>query len=130
MCGIFGYCSSEAPLPGRDVLDRCRDTLRLRGPDMAGALEDRGVYLGFRRLAILDLSPDANQPMSSDDGRYCIVFNGEVYNYIELRAELQRQGHVFRTGSDTEVLLHVCAKHGSQGPEKLNGMFAFGLYDQ
>ncbi len=97
---------------------------------MSGAMEDRGVYLGFRRLAILDLSPDANQPMSSEDGRYSIVFNGEIYNFIEARAELQEQGHIFRTGSDTEVLLHLCAAYGARALEKLNGMFAFAVYDK
>ena len=113
-----------------EAFDRCRDTLRHRGPDMAGSFQDRGLYLGFRRLAILDLSAEGNQPMTSSDGRYTIVFNGEIYNYLELRAELESQGERFRSHSDTEVLLHVHAKFGLQCVERLNGMFAFGLYDR
>lgn len=97
---------------------------------MAGCLEDRGVYLGFRRLAILDLSSDANQPMSSPDGNSAIVFNGEIYNYIELKAELQQQGELFKTGSDTEVLLRAYSKFGADCLKKLNGMFAFAIYDK
>lgn len=130
MCGIFGYCSADGELPELELLNRCRDSLRRRGPDMSGAFEDRGVYLGFRRLAILDLSTDANQPMTSVDGRYTIVFNGEIYNFLELRAELEREGHLFRTHSDTEVLLGLYARSGTRGLEKLNGMFAFAVYDR
>ena len=97
---------------------------------MAGSFSDRGLYLGFRRLAILDLSAEGNQPMSSPDGRFTLVFNGEIYNFVELRADLERLGEVFRGHSDTEVLLHLFAKHGIQCLERLNGMFAFGLYDK
>jgi asparagine synthase (glutamine-hydrolysing) len=91
---------------------------------------DRGLYLGFRRLAILDVSAEGNQPMGSADGRYTLIFNGEIYNFIELRSELERQGEVFRSHSDTEVLLYLYAKYGIQCLDKLNGMFAFGLYDK
>lgn len=108
----------------------CRDTMEHRGPDMAGSYLDRGVYLGFRRLAILDLSTEGNQPMTSADGRYTIIFNGEIYNFVELRADLERQGELFRGHSDTEVLLHLYARFGLQCLDKLNGMFAFCLYDK
>jgi len=128
MCGILGYYSDQPNSPGIEVLDRCRDTLRHRGPDMAGNFQDRGLYLGFRRLAILDLSTEGNQPMTSADGRYTIIFNGEIYNFLELRTQLE--GEVFRSQSDTEVLLHLYAKFGLQCLAKLNGMFAFGLYDK
>jgi asparagine synthase (glutamine-hydrolysing) len=130
MCAIFGFCSdSVTDLPSR-LLERCRDTLRHRGPDTAGSFQDRGLYFGFRRLAILDLSPEGNQPMSSADGRYTLIFNGEIYNFLELRAELQSQRDVFRGRSDTEVLLHLCARQGTHCLERLNGMFAFAIYDK
>lgn len=130
MCGIFGYCSDHLNSQSVYILDRCRDTLPHRGPDMAGSFHDRGLYLGFRRLAILDLSAEGNQPMSSPDGRYTIICNGEIYNFLEIRTELERQGEVFRGHSDIEVLLHLYAMHGIQCLEKLNGMFAFALYDK
>jgi len=130
MCGIFGYfadVSNDQPVA---TLDRCRDTLHHRGPDMAGSFQDGGLYLGFRRLAILDLSATGNQPMTSADGRYTIVFNGEIYNFMELRTELESHGVLLRGQSDTEVLLHLYAKYGILSLDKLNGMFAFGLYDR
>ena len=130
MCGIFGTITARSEELDYGFLDTRRDTLRHRGPDMAGSFHDRGVYLGFRRLAILDLSAEGDQPMTTTDGRYTIIFNGEIYNFLELRAELERQGEVFRGHSDTEVLLKLYAKHGIQCLEKLNGMFAFGLYDK
>ena len=130
MCGIYGFFTKRAEALDVGFLASCRDTLRHRGPDMAGSFQDRGLYLGFRRLAILDLSAKGNQPMSSADGRYTIIFNGEIYNFLEMRAELERQGEAFRGRSDTEVLLHLYARYGLQFLEKLNGMFAFGLYDK
>ncbi len=108
MCGLFGtYVGEGKALLNLRVLDACRDTLRHRGPDKAGTFQDRGLYLGFRRLAILDLSAQGNQPMTSPDGRYTIIYNGEIYNFLEIRAELERQGEVFRGHSDTEVLIHL-----------------------
>ena len=130
MCGIFGVFSNQIGTCGVERLDSCRDTLSHRGPDMAGHYQDRGLYLGFRRLAILDLSAEGNQPMTSSDGRYTIVFNGEIYNFVELRAELERQGETFGGHSDTEVLLRLYAKFGLASLDKLNGMFAFALYDK
>jgi asparagine synthase (glutamine-hydrolysing) len=129
MCGIFGHFSDPSG-QSLESLDRCRDTMTHRGPEMAGSFCDRGLYLGFRRLRILDLSSEGNQPMTTVDGRYTVVFNGEIYNYLELRAELENAGEVFRGHSDTEVLLHLYAKHGTDCFEKLNGMFAFGVYDK
>ncbi len=130
MCAIFGFYSSSPGHPPPGLLDRCRDTLSHRGPDKAGSFQDRGLYLGFRRLAILDLSPEGDQPMSSADGRYTLVFNGEVYNFLELRAELGSHGEVFRGRSDTEVLLRLYAREGIRCLPRLNGMFAFAIYDQ
>src|SRR5438552_811537 len=107
MCGICGVVTDDprqVPLevPG---LERMRDTLSHRGPDDAGAHVGPGVALGSRRLAILDLSPRGHMPMSSEDGRYHITYNGEVYNFRALRADLETRGHRFRSGSDTEVVL-------------------------
>lgn len=130
MCGFLGVFADRAEELDVDLLDACRDTLRHRGPDMSGNFQDRGLYMGFCRLAIVDLSSEGNQPMTSSDGRYTIVFNGEIYNFLELRAELERQGEVFKGHSDTEVLLSLYARRGIQCLEQLNGMFAFGLYDR
>lgn len=130
MCGIFGYAVRGRHAAERHLLDRCRDTLSRRGPDSFGGFEDRGLYFGFRRLAILDLSPDGAQPMSTADGRYTIVFNGEIYNYLELRAGLEKTEPGFRGHSDTEVLLRMFAREGIACLKKTNGMFAFAIYDR
>jgi asparagine synthase (glutamine-hydrolysing) len=130
MCGLFGYYAGENTNVSKETLDQCRDTLRHRGPDSDGSFEDCGLYLGFRRLAILDLSATGEQPMSRCEGRYTIVFNGEIYNFLELRTQLERQGVVFQGHSDTEVLLALYARLGVACFEKLNGMFAVGIYDK
>src|SRR5262249_40907256 len=100
-----------------------------RGPDDSGFWSDGFATLAHRRLAILDLSPTGNQPMLSDDGRFAIVCNGEIYNYRELRRELQDSGQAFRSTGDTEVALYSLAHWGVQALERFNGMFAFGFYD-
>ncbi|WP_240125143.1 asparagine synthase (glutamine-hydrolyzing) [Thermomonas alba] len=101
-----------------------------RGPDGEGLWQEGGVALGHRRLAILDLDARAAQPMQSADGRYLIVFNGEIYNFRDLRRELEREGHAFRTESDTEVLLALFARDGEAMLDKLHGMFAFVVWDR
>ncbi|MFO0109257.1 MAG: asparagine synthetase B, partial [Alphaproteobacteria bacterium] len=110
MCGFVAVIGPGAPLP-EQVLTHMRDQLAHRGPDGAenwqGAHANGTVALGFRRLAIIDTRPVADQPMISPDGQHVIVLNGEIYNYIELREELQALGHRFQTRSDTEVLLHA-----------------------
>ena len=130
MCGIFGWLG-----PGIDpsLALRLRDDLQHRGPDDAGAWFDQesGVWLGQRRLAILDLSPLGHQPMLSPCGRYVLTFNGEIYNYKELRRRLEAAGHAFRGESDTEVVLMACAAWGVESAAQcFEGMFAFGLYDR
>ncbi|NDC10369.1 MAG: hypothetical protein EBZ75_13725 [Oxalobacteraceae bacterium] len=130
MCGIFGWLG-----PGIDtaLALRLRDSLQHRGPDDAGAWfdQDAGVWLGQRRLAILDLSPLGHQPMHSPCGRYILTFNGEIYNYQELRRRLESAGHAFRGESDTEVVLMACAAWGIESAtQSFEGMFAFGLYDR
>ena len=130
MCGIVGIAVRDQSL---DVgaLCRMRDTMAHRGPDDQGvwSSSDRRVGLGHRRLAILDLSPNGHQPMLSSDSAACITFNGEIYNYLELRDELRGRGYTFRTESDTEVLLAAYAEWGTDLLQHLNGMFAFAIYD-
>ncbi len=131
MCGIAGFCSSEVKIdPSRgEAVRRMTSRMRRRGPDAEGIWAGQGVTLGHRRLAILDLDPRSNQPMLSADGRYAIVFNGEIYNFRELRADLERQGDQFRTTSDTEVLLQLFARLGAAMLPKLRGMFALAIWD-
>ncbi len=128
MCGIVGVLSARSQVTPA-VFDGWRDRLAHRGPDQAATFHDRGLYLGFRRLAILDLSPAGHQPMTTPDGRYTIVFNGQIYNFEELRADLERAGVRFRSRSDTEVLLELFAREGVSCLAKLNGMYAFAIYD-
>ena len=129
MCGIVGVLSSE-PVDSQIVCEM-RDRLKHRGPDHAGVwlAPDERVCLGHRRLAVLDLSPDANQPFVSSDGRLVITFNGEICNFQVLRDELAARGARFRTRSDTEVLLEAFRQWGEQCLERLSGMFAFAIWD-
>ena len=101
-----------------------------RGPDDEGLHSDAAATLGFRRLSILDLSPLGHQPMQSPDGRYAMVFNGEIFNYIEVRSRLSALGHTFRSSGDTEVLLHAFMQWGPTCVEHLNGMWAFVISDR
>src|SRR3954451_19922034 len=128
--GIFAYHTAAAP-PDRCELLQTRDAMRRRGPDGAGAWwsVDRRVALGHRRLSILDLSSRAAQPMTSADGRLAVTYNGEIYNFPELRAELERDGVRFGTSCDTEVLLHLYARSGPALVHRLRGMFAFAIWD-
>ena len=134
MCGINGILQLHA---GRDrivqsELLKTRDYMTLRGPDACGEwVSPSGeIGLGHRRLAIIDLSPSGNQPMSWGDGRYWITYNGEIYNYRELRTALEREGIVFRSQSDTEVILALYARDGLRMLSRLRGMYAFGLWDE
>jgi asparagine synthase (glutamine-hydrolysing) len=130
MCGIAGI-AARAPVPDRGVLGAMRDALRHRGPDDAGSWwsPDGCVGLGHRRLSILDLSPAGHQPMAAAGGRVQVVFNGEIYNFRELRDELRSAGHAFHSGSDTEVLLAAYLAWGTGCLPRLRGMFAFALWD-
>lgn len=126
MCGIVGLVGTE-----RGALASMLDVLARRGPDARGSIELPRVAtsLGHTRFAILDLDPRSNQPFVSPCGRWTLTFNGEIYNYVELRARLQSEGVEFRTNSDTEVLLHWLIHHGVDGLTELEGMFAFGWVD-
>jgi asparagine synthase (glutamine-hydrolysing) len=131
MCGIAGFVSTtDAPeLSSVDAVRRMTDRMRLRGPDAEGLWTGNGVVLGHRRLAILDLDARSNQPMVSSDGNYNIVFNGEIYNFRELKSELEAEGVAFHTTSDTEVLLALYAREGERMLPRLRGMFALAIWD-
>lgn len=107
-----------------------RDCMAAGGPDDAGEYHDGNVSLGHRRLAIIDLSPNGHQPFVSKCGRYVLAYNGEIYNFRELRGELQEKGHAFLSETDTEVLLYALVEWGSRGLERFRGMFAFALFDR
>lgn len=129
MCGIAGIASSERLDP--ESLVRLRDRLEHRGPDAAGIWrrEDGRVVLGHRRLSILDLSPAGQQPMLSVSGRYAMVFNGEIYNYVELRTELEKLGHAFHSSGDSEIVLAAYSEWGEACLNRFNGMFAIVIHD-
>lgn len=127
MCGIAGYYRFDGGM-GLDLSSMISAQAH-RGPDDSGTYVDGPVGLGHRRLAIIDLSPLGHQPMASPDGRLVIVFNGEIFNYLELRAELAGCGHSFHTGSDTEVILAAYAQWGRDCLRHFNGMWAFALWD-
>lgn len=133
MCGIAGIYSYNdlAPPVDRAELLRTREHMAKRGPDGAGLWmsPDRRIGFAHRRLTIIDLSESGAQPMSTADGRLVITFNGEIYNYRELRCELENRGYVFRSQSDTEVLLHLYADRGAEMVHLLRGMFAMGIWD-
>jgi len=130
MCGISGAFNPQGLPPGHEALvQRFGQAMRHRGPDDEGLFSDGVCALGHRRLAIIDLSRDGRQPFESPDGRHQMVFNGEIFNYIELRAELAGLGWNFATRTDTEVLLAAWLRWGSECLHRLNGMFAFAVYD-
>ncbi|HLD69512.1 MAG TPA: asparagine synthase (glutamine-hydrolyzing), partial [Candidatus Omnitrophota bacterium] len=134
MCGIAGILTFDAVAGQPEFASAIRkmtDLMVRRGPDDEGFWSDPKGHLqmGFRRLAILDLSPAGHQPMVSPDGRSVIIFNGEIYNFLELRAELEQKGIQFRSRSDTEVLLQALNVWGEEAINRLNGMFAFAWYD-
>lgn len=128
MCGICGIFDLEGMPVSEPVLDEMMEVIRHRGPDGDGRFVDGEVGLGHRRLSIIDLGGGA-QPISNEDGKLQIVFNGEIYNFIELRKELEAIGHVFKTKSDTEVIVHAYEQWGSDCVKRFNGMFAFAIWD-
>lgn len=129
MCGISGIINLNSSKVDVNEIKTMMKTMKHRGPDDEGVFIDNNVGLGFVRLSILDLSIAGHQPMHSHDNRFVIVFNGEVYNYIEIRDELKGEFH-FKTGTDTEVVLAAYQKWGKSCLDKFNGMFAFVIYDK
>ncbi len=127
MCGICGVMSADAQ-PAERRVRNMMEALAHRGPDDAGMLTQPGVVFGVRRLSIIDLS-GGRQPVLNETGDVGVVFNGEIYNFLQLRAELENRGHTFRTRSDTEVVVHSYEEWGERCVEHFNGMFAFALWD-
>src|SRR5919199_1545072 len=130
MCGIAGVLNrGHGPPPTRDDVEDMIAMLGHRGPEAAGVYVDDQVGLGHARLSIIDLAGGL-QPLTNEDESLWLVCNGEVFNYIELRAELEARGHWFRTGSDCETILHLYEERGLDCVHALNGQFAFALWDR
>lgn len=127
MCGIVGFINKEEKK--EKIIKKMADRIVHRGPDAEGFYIDENIALGHRRLAIIDINAGI-QPMFNEDEKIVVIFNGEIYNYIELKAELKKKKHKFSTNSDTEVLVHGYEEWGSDLPSKLRGMFAFAIWDK
>ena len=130
MCGIAGYLNFRKEPASAEIIRRMTDAIAHRGPDGEGYWIEENVGLGHRRLAIIDPSPAGHQPMVSRDGQVVLSYNGEIYNFRELRVELEALGHVFRSHTDTEVLLNAWVEWGEACVGRLNGMFAFAAWDK
>src|SRR3954447_16503499 len=128
MCGLCGIVDFDAPVSRADVEAMCASLVH-RGPDGQKIFHDGPAALGHRRLAIIDLSDGGVQPFERADGALQLVHNGEIYNYVKLRAELEQKGHSFRTATDTEVLLAAYEEWGTRCVERFNGMWAFAIWD-
>ena len=130
MCGICGFAGKKKENWDREyILEEMKDAIRHRGPDDGGSWLSEDAAIGFRRLSIIDLESGA-QPMKNEKGDKVLVFNGEIYNYQELREELLEAGHIFTTRSDTEVLIHGYEEWGGDMLNRLRGMFAFVIWDE
>src|SRR5437763_687328 len=130
MCGFTGYTDARRERPVvKKVLVKMAEAIAHRGPDSSGYFIEDHLGIGFRRLSIIDLE-GGDQPILNEDGSIVLVCNGEIYNYRELRADLIEKGHSFRTNSDVEVLLHLYEEEGVEFLDKLNGQFAFAIYDR
>jgi len=130
MCGIYGILALDGTRRhDTAVLARMGDAIVHRGPDDSGAISDAGLLLGMRRLSIIDVA-GGHQPISSEDGQVVVVCNGEIYNFRQLRRELEAAGHRFATHSDSEVAVHAYEQHGDAFLDKLDGMFGLALWDR
>ena len=130
MCGFIGYINGTNVIDHHQTIENMMNTIIHRGPDSGGIHSDDKVTLGFRRLSIIDLSDVANQPLYSADGNIVLVFNGEIFNFQELRADLIAKGHNFKTHSDSEVIIYGYVEYGVEFVKKLRGMFAFCIWDK
>ncbi len=130
MCGIAGATTKLLGENHLNILEKMNDVMMHRGPDMGNLYHDNNMSLCHRRLSIIDLSEDGCQPMESQDGRYVIVFNGEIYNFLDLRKQLIKKGYSFRSRTDTEVLLVLYSHYGPSLLQKIRGMFAFAIWDK
>jgi len=130
MCGIAGIVNLDGQAVSPETLRRMTNAIAHRGPDGEGQWIEGGVGVGHRRLAIIDLSPAGHQPMVGADHRFVLTYNGEIYNFRELRAELEAKGYWFRSQTDSEVLLNAFAEWGIRALDRFNGMFAFAIYDR
>lgn len=129
MCGIAGILHRDGRPASITALTAMTDIIAHRGPDGEGHYCNGPVGLGHRRLSIIDLTDAARQPMETRDGRFVLTYNGEIYNFKELKIELSAKGHVFNSSGDSEVLLHAFAEWGIGALLKFNGMFAFAIWD-
>jgi asparagine synthase (glutamine-hydrolysing) len=129
VCGIAGFVEHAPWRDRRPVLDRMVEALRHRGPDDQGVYLDGAAAIGVRRLAVIDLET-GHQPIANEDGTVHVVLNGEIYNFAELRARLERRGHHFRTRSDAEVIVHAYEEAGDDCVRELDGMFALAIWDR
>lgn len=129
MCGFVGFTDTTLLIDKVKVINEMMDTIVHRGPDKAGVFTDDSTTFGFRRLKIIDLSDEAGQPMYNEDKSCVLVFNGEIYNYQELRVTLKENGHIFKSNTDSEVVIHAYEEYGVDLLNKLRGMFAFAIWD-
>jgi asparagine synthase (glutamine-hydrolysing) len=130
MCGIAGILNLNGEPVSRPILRGMTDAIAHRGPDGEGSYFDGNIGLGHRRLAIIDLTSAGHQPMVTPDGRYALTYNGEIYNFLQLRSELEALGYQFRSRTDSEVVLHAFAAWGPKALNRFNGMFAFAIWDK
>ena len=128
MCGITGKLTYDGEPISRELLEAMTDVVSHRGPDASGYYVGEGVGLGHRRLSIIDLAT-GDQPLANEDETIWVVFNGEIYNFADLRRQLEAAGHRFRTHSDTEVIVHGYEEWGASCVERFRGMFAFAVWD-
>jgi asparagine synthase (glutamine-hydrolysing) len=129
MCGIAGKLNFDAQPIDRERLAAMTTAVAHRGPDADGFYFGPGIGLGHRRLSIIDLAT-GDQPLANEDGTVWVIFNGEIYNFAEIRVDLERAGHSFRTHSDTEVIVHAYEQWGEKAIDRFRGMFAFALWDE
>src|SRR3990170_5649532 len=130
MCGICGKLYLDGRQASQSQIDSMTDVMSHRGPDGRGTFVEGGIAFGHRRLSIIDLSPLGAQPMMNEDGSVAVIFNGEIYNYLDLREDLRKAGHLFRSSSDTEVIVHAYEEYGPSFTTRLNGMFAIAVWDR